>query len=112
MKEKKKVVFDDTCPFCIYSVNLLKNMDKKGKFYFEGFRDNELSFNETQIPNSILLYANHRKYSKSEAVLQLFKEMGFPYNLVYALIIIPRPIRDFIYNLVAKNRYLLLGNKP
>jgi len=33
---------------------------------------------------------------------------GFPHYLKYFQFI-PRPIRDFVYNLIAKNRYHLFG---
>jgi len=46
---------------------------------------------------------------KSTAVLRILKELGGILKFFYVFIIIPVPVRNFIYNLIAKTRYKLFG---
>jgi predicted DCC family thiol-disulfide oxidoreductase YuxK len=48
---------------------------------------------------------------KSTAALNLLKRMGIPWGMMYAFIIVPKPIRDAVYMLIAKNRYKWFGKK-
>jgi predicted DCC family thiol-disulfide oxidoreductase YuxK len=50
-------------------------------------------------------------YQRSTAALKVLKDMGGYWKLFYVFIIIPRPLRDMIYDLVAKYRYRIFGKK-
>jgi predicted DCC family thiol-disulfide oxidoreductase YuxK len=41
----------------------------------------------------------------------MYKNMGGFWSLMYFFIIIPNPIRDAVYNFIAKNRYKWFGEK-
>ncbi|WVE38900.1 DCC1-like thiol-disulfide oxidoreductase family protein, partial [Priestia megaterium] len=46
---------------------------------------------------------------KSTAALKIAKRLDGPVKFLYALIIIPAPIRDIVYNWIARNRYKWFG---
>jgi predicted DCC family thiol-disulfide oxidoreductase YuxK len=59
--------------------------------------------------NSIVFIEGTSYFMKSSAVLHLFKILGGGWSIIYGLIIIPKFIRDFFYDLIAKYRYRLFG---
>ncbi len=60
-------------------------------------------------PKSIILLAGNRYYTKSTAVLKIAQKLGGRWALLYPFILIPGPLRDLVYDLVAKNRYRWFG---
>ena len=48
---------------------------------------------------------------KSNAVLAIVFQLGFPYSLLYVFKLIPRFLRNYVYDIVAKNRYQWFGEK-
>jgi predicted DCC family thiol-disulfide oxidoreductase YuxK len=50
-------------------------------------------------------------YDKSTAVLKISKYLNNGFKLLYFFILIPKFIRDWVYNLIAKNRYKGFGKK-
>ena len=58
-----------------------------------------------------MLVEGNRLYTRSTAVLRMLKHLGRGWQLLYAFIIVPKIIRDAIYNLVARNRYKWFGRK-
>ena len=50
-----------------------------------------------------------RGFTKSTAVLRTFRALGLPAALLYVFIAVPRVVRDWVYDVVASNRYRLFG---
>jgi predicted DCC family thiol-disulfide oxidoreductase YuxK len=68
----------------------------------------KMNINAQKI-NSIIFISNEKMFIKSDAAIEIAKLLhGFPRLLKYFQFI-PRPIRDFVYDLIAKNRYRLFG---
>ena len=111
------ILFDGLCNFCNFWVNFLLDRDKKDKFRFtplQSEKGEELlkKFNlSTKDFDTFVLIDGDKYYIRSTASLIVAKNLGGLWKVLYSLIIIPGPIRDFIYNLVAKNRYKLFGKK-
>jgi predicted DCC family thiol-disulfide oxidoreductase YuxK len=63
------------------------------------------------LPDSIVLMEQHRMYTRSTAALRIARRLRFPWPLLYALIAVPRPLRDIIYDLIARNRYRWFGKR-
>lgn len=111
------VLFDGVCNFCDASVNFIIDRDKKNIFRFAALQSEkgqeildyfQLDKNDF---DSFILIENNKAYKKSSAALLVAKKLGGFCSLSYPLIIIPKFIRDFFYNLIAKNRYKLFGKK-
>ncbi|WP_457617735.1 thiol-disulfide oxidoreductase DCC family protein [Lutibacter sp.] len=55
--------------------------------------------------DSIILIDDSNIYEKSSAALQISKHLNGGYKLLYGFIIIPKFIRDWVYDIIAENRY-------
>jgi predicted DCC family thiol-disulfide oxidoreductase YuxK len=70
--------------------------------------------NEIQVPSSlatIVLIHGYKHFEKSDAALEIAKKLSGLWPLVYGFKILPRFLRDVLYNWVAKNRYTWFGKR-
>jgi predicted DCC family thiol-disulfide oxidoreductase YuxK len=115
--EKKIVLFDGLCNLCSRSVQFILKHDKKNQFLFGSLQGKSAVeyLQKFNIPadtfNSFLLIDQDRLYTRSSAALHMLKDLGNGWKLLYAFILVPKFIRDGIYNIVAKNRYKWFGKK-
>ena len=111
------LLFDGICHFCDHSVQFVIRHDKLNTFKFAALQSNvgqELlkKYNlPTENFDSFVFISNNKCYQKSTAALQVCRSLGGIWKILYLLIVIPRPLRDGLYNLVAKNRYNWFGKK-
>ncbi len=109
------VFFDGVCNLCQGSVRYLIKHDKKGVLKFASLQGNYAKdfVNETKIQSmqSILFFDGKILYKKSTAVLKLSRLLGGWHQLLLLGYILPRFVRDWLYNIVAKNRYRWFGKK-
>lgn len=118
-KNKQLILFDGVCNLCNSSVLYVIKRDKNEKFLFAPLESDignkiiqkfSIDIKET---DSILLY-NPLKDSltyKSTAALLIAKQLGFPTNILTLFLIVPKAIRNWVYNYIAKNRYKWYGKK-
>lgn len=113
--ESHLIIFDGNCNFCNYWVRFIIKHDPKGKFMF-ATNQGETGKNiihqyqlHTENIETIIFISNGKLFQKSTAVIKIATQLkGWP-SLTRILIIIPRFIRDFIYTILAKNRYKWFG---
>ena len=117
MFEHPTVFFDGVCNLCNRTVLFVIKRDKDNRFRFASLQGNagqaflkqhQLSANTL---NSFLLAEGDKIYSRSKGILRVCKYLSGGWPLMYGLIIVPRFIRDGVYNLVARNRYKWFGKK-
>ncbi|MGM0498410.1 MAG: thiol-disulfide oxidoreductase DCC family protein [Bacteroidota bacterium] len=114
---KPIVLFDGYCNLCSNSVVFVVKREKRDVFRFaslqSGFADKLLKkvSIENEPPDSIMLVEGDRTYFRSSAALRIAKKLKWPWPLLYAFIIIPRFIRDWVYDAIAKRRYRWFGKK-
>ncbi len=111
------ILFDGVCNFCNASVNFVIRRDKHDRFRFAPLQSatgqalqEQYQLNPAAL-DTFILVENGRAYGKSTAALKVARGLGFPVNLAYGLMIIPRFLRDVVYSLVARNRYKWFGKK-
>jgi predicted DCC family thiol-disulfide oxidoreductase YuxK len=111
------VLFDGVCNLCSSVVTFTISRDPDGIFRFASLQSESGRFFlnkfglSTDDFGSFVLIEGDNFFLRSTAVLRLCKTLNGLWPLIYLLIIIPRPIRDFIYKIVAKNRYKWFGRK-
>lgn len=117
MKERKIILFDGVCNLCNSSVNFIIDRDKSNQFKFASLQSEAgksflRSFNieNVKLETLFFLYGN-KCYDQSTAVLKVVKYFPGLWKLFYIFIIIPKPLRDFFYKIIAKNRYKWFGKK-
>lgn len=114
----KIILFDGVCNLCNSSVNFIIDRDPKKNFKFASIQSNigQSILKKEKSPygellNSVVYKKNEKIYFKSDAALQIARELSFPWNSFFLLIVVPPFIRDFFYDLIAKNRYRLFGKR-
>ncbi|MCM3006458.1 thiol-disulfide oxidoreductase DCC family protein [Priestia koreensis] len=117
METSPLVLFDGVCNFCNGSINFIIKHDQKGIFQFAPLQSEagERTLKSFSIPDhyldSLVYIENNRCYVKSTAALKIARRLDGGWKLFYAAIIVPRPIRDYIYSIIAKNRYKWFGKR-
>jgi predicted DCC family thiol-disulfide oxidoreductase YuxK len=110
------VLFDGECNFCSTSVQFIIKRDPKAVFKFASMQSDigkELLKNY-RVPadlDSLILIKDHTYYCKSSAALKICKSLQGGWKLFSCLLVIPKPLRDYVYDIVAKNRYKWFGKK-
>lgn len=111
------LLFDGVCNLCNRTVQFVIKRDSKTKFCFASLQSD---FGQTLLKrfglplddfDSFVLIKGNKYYLRSTAVLYVLKELGWIWKLLYAFIIFPRPIRDYVYSLIARSRYKVFGKR-
>ena len=111
------ILFDGVCNFCNRTINIILKYDKDAYFQFAPSQSNAAmgimqQFKLDQKASaSVILIDNDKVYTKTDAVIQIAQQLtGWP-RLFIGLKFIPKFLRDFGYDLIAKNRYTLFGKR-
>ena len=111
------ILFDGVCNLCNGAVQFVINRDKRGVFRFASLQASSaagyLSAFQVKGPHlySILLIKDGKLYDRSNAILEIARELSGPWPALYAFKIIPAFIRNAVYKLIAANRYRIFGKK-
>ncbi len=60
---------------------------------------------------SFILIADGKVYARSDAAIRIARYFRGAWRLLGAVKIIPRPVRDWAYDIVARNRYRWFGRQ-
>ena len=113
----KIVLFDGVCNLCNSSVQSIIKHDKKKQCRFASLQGNygQSFLKKYNLPvdnfNSFILQEDDKVYTRSTGALRMLKHLGGGWSFFYGFIIIPKFIRDGVYNWVAKNRYRWFGKR-
>ncbi len=110
------VLFDGECNFCDSSVQFILKRDFKEYFYFASLQSDvgQQLLKEYDVPadmDSLILIEDGTAHVKSSAALRICKHLAGGWKLLYAMLIIPSPIRNAFYDFIARNRYKWFGKK-
>lgn len=115
--ESKIILFDGVCNLCNSSVNFIIDHDKGNIFKFASLQSDagQMLLNKFKLDtkdfDTIVLIENDNCYMRSGAVLRIVKSFPGIWKLLYLFIIVPSPLRDFLYDILADNRYKWFGKK-
>lgn len=111
------ILFDGVCNLCNGAVQYVIKRDAKGIFKFASLQSEagrallvKSGLPENHLKSFVYIHGN-RFYTQSTAALKVAKQLKGPVRLLYGCIMIPKFIRDFVYDLIARNRYRLFGRK-
>ena len=111
------VLFDGVCNLCDHSVQFIIRRDPGKRFRFASLQSpvGEEMQRRFNLPpdalDSVLLVEGDRVYNRSTAALRILRRMNGLWPLLSVCLLVPRPIRDGVYNLIAKNRYRMFGKR-
>jgi predicted DCC family thiol-disulfide oxidoreductase YuxK len=110
------IFFDGVCNLCNNTVQFVIKRDKEQRFRFASLQGEagQAMLQQNQLPhghfNSFILYENGQAYFRSTAALKMLSQLkGWKWTRIFMLV--PRFLRDGVYNLVARNRYRWFGKK-
>ncbi|HTF19738.1 MAG TPA: thiol-disulfide oxidoreductase DCC family protein [Chryseolinea sp.] len=111
------VMFDGVCNLCNGFVQFVIRRDPGARFRFASLQSD---FGHEQLrrhgldPNtlhSVIVIDDGKMYQRSDAVLRVVRYLPGLWPMLKALVIVPRPLRDVVYNLIATSRYRWFGKR-
>jgi predicted DCC family thiol-disulfide oxidoreductase YuxK len=117
MDNRHILIFDGVCNFCNGAVNFIINRDPDGLFAFTPMQSDlarEL-MEKHKIQNvgidTFLLIKNEQCFVFSSAALEIAKDLTGLWYIFNVFRLVPSVVRDFIYKVFARNRYVLFGRQ-
>jgi len=111
------LLFDGVCNLCNGLIQWVIERDPEGRFRFAALQSDAgqrlLSTHDlpTEDFETFVLVDSENYYTKSTAALRVLKGLGLPYSLLYPAVVLPRFVRDRVYDFVADHRYGWFGKR-
>lgn len=115
--DKILVLFDGVCNLCNASVQFIIRRDKRERFLFASLqsaaaRDVLQRFHiDPESMHSVIVVADGRVHERSDAALRIAAGLGGIWKLMTITRIIPRALRNYVYDLIARRRYSWFGKR-
>ncbi|MDY8135794.1 thiol-disulfide oxidoreductase DCC family protein [Aquimarina sp. 2201CG5-10] len=115
---KKVILFDGVCNLCNNAVNFIIKHDKKDSFRYASLQSKigkqliaEGNIDTSRLDSILLITPKKGYFHKSTAALHIARQLSGGYPLLFVFLVLPKFIRDRIYDTIAKNRYKWFGKK-
>jgi predicted DCC family thiol-disulfide oxidoreductase YuxK len=111
----KVILFDGVCKLCNAWSNFIIKHDHQHVFKLCSVQSNEgqkilrhfgLS---TEVYESMLVVEGSAVYQQSDAFFQVVARLGYPWKFICVFCMVPKLLRNWIYDRIALNRYRLFG---
>tara|TARA_B100001250_G_scaffold357133_1_gene332665 strand:+ start:250 stop:669 length:420 start_codon:yes stop_codon:yes gene_type:complete len=116
-ENKLIILFDGICNLCIGSIQFIIKKDSKDIFRLASIQSEvgqkiikKYSIDIVKKDSIILINGNNITY-QSTAIFSILYKLNTFWRILLIFYILPYPIRDYIYSLVAKSRYSLFGKQ-
>lgn len=125
MRSAPVVLFDGVCNFCNASVAFVLDHEREDRLLFAPLQSDAARTLIAEIcgeaaarelapegePSSMIFIEDGKLYERSSAALRIARHLRAPWRWLRVLTIVPRPIRDFFYRVLARNRYRWFGKR-
>ncbi|MBK9140316.1 MAG: thiol-disulfide oxidoreductase DCC family protein [Verrucomicrobia bacterium] len=112
------ILFDGDCALCDRAVRFVVTHDPARRFHFAPLRSEiaaRLLASHGLAPDTIrsvvLLHAGQIRV-KSDAALGIVARLPAPWRWLGAFRVVPRPLRDWVYDWIARHRHRWFGRAP
>jgi predicted DCC family thiol-disulfide oxidoreductase YuxK len=111
------VLFDGVCNLCNGAVNFIIDHDPEAYFRFAPLQSDAAQDHLRGTAaagttlDTIVLVEEGTPYVRSTAALRIARRLTAPWPLLYLFIAVPRPLRDAVYNGIARHRYDWFGQR-
>ena len=109
------VIFDGVCNLCAGTVRFIVRHEAGPRLRFVPFQSpvgarlmREHGFDPENVKTFVLI-SGGRAYARSDAAIRITRYFGGAWRALAVMALVPRPIRDGVYDLVARNRYRWFG---
>jgi predicted DCC family thiol-disulfide oxidoreductase YuxK len=109
------VFMDGECALCSRTARAIARLDRRGEFRIcpiqtvLGRAILQHYGLDAKDPGSWLYLANGKAYASLDAVIEAGTRLGGMARLLRAFLLLPQPVRDWLYRRIARNRYALFG---
>lgn len=111
----KVIFFDGVCGLCNGFIDFIMKVDKDLLFHFSPLQSDyarsHLPPEYTEDLKSVVYLKDNKIFSKSEAVIEILRDIGGFWKLASIGSLLPGFLRDKAYDMIAQNRYSLFGKK-
>jgi predicted DCC family thiol-disulfide oxidoreductase YuxK len=111
------LLFDGVCNLCNGFVQFLIKRDPEGIFRFASLQSEagkelleQFGIPQDEI-NTVVMVDEGKAYTHSDVALRVAKKLGGAWPLLGVFAVIPKPLRDAVYNWIARNRYAWFGKR-
>ena len=119
MPEPEFLFYDGHCGLCHYAVRFVAKQDHSGRaFCFAplggtAFQAKVPATQRLELPDSMaVLTRDGSLLTCSDAWVHVLRRLGGKWKFAAALLrLLPQPLRDFFYSLVARTRYRIFGSR-
>lgn len=114
-KHERLILFDGVCNWCNAWVNFAIAHDPAGRLKFGTLQSEPAQriLHDLHMPTTdyqtVLLLEGCRVYAKSTAALRVIRQFSRWWPLYYVGVLVPAPLRDVVYDFVARHRYQWMG---
>lgn len=111
------ILFDGVCNLCNGFVNFVFDRDPTGYFRVGSLQSDaakqhlEPFSTDPKALDTVVLVEHGKLYTRSTAALRIVRQLEAPWPLLYAFIVVPRPFRDWVYDVIATHRYDWFGRR-
>ena len=107
------VLFDGVCNLCTASVQFVIARDSRKRFRFASLQSPaaERLLGRREDLESMVLMEGGRTYRKSGAALRIARRLDGLWPLLSVFLLVPRPLRDAIYDWIGRRRYRMFGRR-
>ena len=114
------VCFDGYCNLCSGWINFLIKRDHKDVFTFTSLQSAEFGnilqrsgYKKSTIGslNSIVVFRSGQVFIRSDAVIEILFALGGLFKVAILLKLIPKYLRNAVYDSIAKRRYRWFGTR-
>lgn len=111
------LLFDGVCNLCNGWVRFVIRQDRTAKFRFAPLQSAAgqalLAQHDLDTPDldTLVYFRKGTVLIRSAAALNVARDLGAPWSLAYVGMLVPRPWRDALYHLVARNRFRWFGRR-
>ena len=111
------VFFDGVCNLCNHAVDFIVTRDRYRNFRYGSLQSPQAQYllarHQFKIGkmDTLVLLKNNRLFLRSDAVLEICRDLPWPWSWAVVFKIIPRGFRDMVYRWVSRNRYRWFGKR-
>jgi salicylate hydroxylase len=115
--DKPLIVFDGLCVLCSGNARFVLRHDRSRHFNLTTAQGplGEALYRQfglaTDDYETMLVIEKGRLLTESDGAIAIARGLGWPWRAAAAARTVPRPIRDALYRLIARNRYRLFGRR-
>lgn len=112
------ILFDGQCVLCSAHAGFVLRHDRRGRFRLAAMQGEagQALYRRFGIdpadPDTLIVVTGDHALRDSDAVLAIWRGLGWPWRALAVLRLVPRGLRDRLYRRIARNRYRLFGRRP